>query len=173
MKDTISKFLEISILPNEILIEIENAIKLEKEKFHNYNGSQKGELNNFFGKKHTEISKAKMKEKAKARISNRIGKNHSEESKQKMSARKLGRKLSSETKEKMSLSKKDITLKEETKIKISMSNKGKTRTLEQKMHSSEIAKNRKKVVCEYCNLFLDISNYTRWHGNKCKAKDVV
>ena len=62
MKDTISKFLEISILPNEILIEIENAIKLEKEKFHNYNGSQKGELNNFFGKKHTEISKAKMKE---------------------------------------------------------------------------------------------------------------
>lgn len=173
MEDIISKHLGISSLSAEILIEIENAVKLEKEKFYNYKGSQRGEFNNFFGQKHTEVTKAKMKEKAKGRISNRIGKKHSEEAKQKMSARKMGRKLSSETKEKMSLSKKDIPLKEETKIKISIANKGKVRTLEQKQHSSEIAKNRKKVNCEYCNLFLDISNYTRWHGKNCKVKNGI
>ena len=52
-----------------------------------------GEKNNFYGKKHTEESKRKMREA-------RLGTKHTEESKIKMREAKLGTKLTEETKRK-------------------------------------------------------------------------
>lgn len=47
-------------------------------------------------------------------------------------------------------------------IKLAMQNE------ELRLHLSEKAKNRKKKSCPHCNITMDISNYTRWHGDKCK-----
>lgn len=174
MKDNIAEFLGISYMPDSFYEELEESIKLEKEKFNRKsNFSQKGDLNNFFGEKHTDETKRKMSEKAKTRISNRIGKKHTEESKIKMSERALGRKLSDETKLKMSLSKLNINKSEETKIKISLANKGKSKPPGFKEKMSEIAKNRKRTICEHCNLDIDVSNYKRWHGDNCRVKQNV
>ena len=49
-------------------------------------------------------------------------------------------------------------------------NYGKHFSEESKEKQRNSAKNRKRVVCEYCNLELDVSNYNRWHGEKCKHK---
>lgn len=33
---------------------------------------------------------------------------------------------------------------------------------------SKLAKNRKKVICQFCNKEMSPGNYIRWHGDKCK-----
>lgn len=115
----------------------------------------------------------KMRERAKLRGSNRTGKTHSEESKMKMRENALGRKLSEQTRRNMSISKINSVISEETKLKISAANKGKTKPVGYKEKMSEIAKNRKKVRCEYCEMNLDVLNYTRWHGKNCKSNPNV
>ncbi|MDD5649176.1 MAG: hypothetical protein PHF86_01980 [Candidatus Nanoarchaeia archaeon] len=32
------------------------------------------------------------------------------------------------------------------------------------------AKDRNKVKCIYCDKYMDIGNYNRWHGNNCRLK---
>ena len=142
-------------------------IKKEKEKSVDEN-SQVGILNNFFGHNHTIETKLVMSIKAKSRRSDRIGTKHSEMSKNIMSKKAKGRRLSDETRKKMSDSKKGSLISEECRLKISQANKGKTRTEEQKLQQSIVAKNRKRIVCLYCEKEMDISNYSRWHGNNCK-----
>lgn len=70
----------------------------------------------------------------------------------------------------------------EWRAKISKANKGhkswskgKTNIYSPEMikQMSESAKNRLKIICEHCNLKLDISNYNRWHGDNCKAKNII
>lgn len=45
------------------------------------------------------------------------------------------------------------------------------RLQQKKQKLSEAAKNKKRKHCEYCNKTIDISNYTRWHGEKCKKQE--
>lgn len=67
---------------------------------------------------------------------------------------------------------------EETKEKIAVHSRGSNNNMYGKHHSSttrklqsETAKNRAKKECTYCGKLVDVSNYVRWHGNKCKEKD--
>jgi len=91
------------------------------------------------------------------------GKKHSEETKLKMSKvaighkRCLGKKHSEETKLKMS--------------KASEGNKSRTNlphTAETKLKMSETAKNKPKIICQYCSKSIDPGNYGKYHGSKCK-----
>lgn len=45
---------------------------------------------------------------------------------------------------------------------------GKNHTTVSKQLQSEMAKKRKRVICEHCNNEYDVSNYTRWHGINCR-----
>lgn len=38
---------------------------------------------------------------------------------------------------------------------------------------SASARNKPKITCEYCKMNMIKSNYTRWHGSKCKEKEYV
>jgi group I intron endonuclease len=54
-------------------------------------------------------------------------------------------------------------------------NKGKTNIYDEKTLKKikEGALNRKKLSCEYCNKNITPQNYARWHGNKCKQKQIL
>lgn len=69
------------------------------------------------------------------------------------------------------------TFTKEWKEKISISKKGKhtwnkgvTHSIDTKQLMSEKAKNREKKTCPYCNIETSPGNYTRWHGDNCRAK---
>lgn len=49
-------------------------------------------------------------------------------------------------------------------------NKGVPHSDDTKRLQSEIAKNRTKKTCLYCNTETSPGNYTRWHGDNCRAK---
>lgn len=123
MKDTISEALGLSPLQEEILLKIEEDINYElKHNSVNVWGGGKGELNNFYGKKHTKETKELMSlvAKGKSKImppgfgagekNSFYGKTHSEEFKKELSARsknntyRLGKTHTKETKNKISKS---------------------------------------------------------------------
>jgi len=108
-----------------------------------------------------------------------IGRLHSEETKLKISNSEKGKIISIETREKMSQSHKGLKqsadsiskrvqkikgrkLSEETKLKISQSNKGRG--------FGKNLKNKPLKSCPYCSKIIDISNYAKYHGDKCKFK---
>jgi group I intron endonuclease len=45
---------------------------------------------------------------------------------------------------------------------------GRKHSAEAKMKIAERAKNRQRVSCPHCGIEVTMSNYTRWHGNRCK-----
>ena len=47
---------------------------------------------------------------------------------------------------------------------------GKKHSKETKLIMSDKRKNCKKVTCPYCNVIMDVGNYGKYHGNKCKSK---
>jgi hypothetical protein len=88
---------------------------------------QNGAHNPFYGKKHSEETKLKMREAAKNRLPNRKGKKATPETLEKMRLARLGSKHTEEAKRKISLSnigKHKESPSEETKKKISESLKG-------------------------------------------------
>jgi len=93
-----------------------------------------GELNGFFGKKHSNESKIKMRNSLNGRISPRKGIKLSEETKQKIRISHLGKNHSEETKQRMSIAQKNMS--EETKKKIGESSRGRT-PMKNHVHSKE------------------------------------
>lgn len=47
---------------------------------------------------------------------------------------------------------------------------GRHHTNESKEKMSKAMKNREKKICPHCGKTVDISNYARWHGKKCKRR---
>lgn len=47
---------------------------------------------------------------------------------------------------------------------------GSPHSQETKDRLSELAKQRRKIVCEHCKKMLSSAMYSRWHGEKCKKK---
>jgi predicted GIY-YIG superfamily endonuclease len=45
---------------------------------------------------------------------------------------------------------------------------GKKHSENTKIKQRQKALNREKIICEKCQKIIDKSNYSRWHGNKCK-----
>ena len=59
---------------------------------------------------------------------------------------------------------------EQSREKMRLANLGKPKTEEAKRKMSEAAKNRAKVKCQHCSKEVSPSNFSRWHGDKCKMK---
>jgi len=149
-----------------------------------------GKNNGMFGKKHSEETKKKWSEKRKGPGSSmygkkgencpNFGKKHSEETKKKWSIQRKG-KLTGEKNGMYGKSNYSIWIEKygaeianqkriERSIKASKSLKGKKLSDTLKKKLSEIAKNRKKIQCVYCNRFIDPLNFKKYHGEKCKLK---
>jgi len=103
----------------------------------------------------------------------------SEETKRKISQSEKGKTLSLETKKKMSESHKGLKQSNETILKRIQKLKGKklseqTRSKISKANSGrgfgKNLKNKPLKQCTHCNKILDISNYAKYHGDKCKFK---
>ncbi len=112
----------------------------------------------------------------------RNGYHHSDNAKKKLSELLKGRIFSEEHKQKLSISGKGKKNRlghkftEEHKKKISLARTGKKHTEEVKRKIGDINRGndyalgiiRTKKSCPHCGKLVDISNYGRWHGNKCK-----
>jgi len=97
-----------------------------------------------------------------------------------------GRIISKETCEKISAAKKGntpwnkgIPRTDEEKLKMSIGRSSKEKdkfswnlrqphTTETKSKLKEKALNREKLICPHCIKEVDVSNFSRWHGNNCK-----
>ena len=95
------------------------------------------------GAKHSAESKQLMSLKAQGKSNAMYGKSHSEESRKKISDAMKGK---------------------------SPPNKGSSMSEEQKQVLRDKALLRPKVVCPYCSKELDLANFARYHGDRCKLK---
>jgi group I intron endonuclease len=132
-----------------------NLGKIVNEKLSNKNKGKTYE--ELYGVKRAQIIKNKISSTEKGKIL-------SEETKKKMSIAKRGFKPSKETTKKQQESRKGYKHSEETKKKMSIANKG-------NKNLGKNLKNRPKKKCDYCNREIDIANYARYHGEKCKFKE--
>lgn len=171
MEDTISKFLNIKAIKEKDLKDVYNIPKDHTNKLRvssrdGYGNRQDGIYNSFYGKKHTDESKALISKKAKERDwSHLMGRKFSYEHRKNLSDAMKGKPSPRKGKTPWN---KGISTSEETKKKISEAKTGVKRSAAAKKAISEAAKNRKRKICEVCGKDLDVSNYARWHGVNCK-----
>lgn len=105
---------------------------------------------------------------------------HTVETRDRMSKSRMGRKHSELTKSRQSKARLNTIHSKETREKISNSKLGskhsKTRNKQYRESSSvrmkEIAKNRKRLICQICLISVDSSNFSR-HENSCKQKQII
>jgi hypothetical protein len=57
--------------------------------------------------------------------------------------------------------------------KISIANSKRTLSQKTKDKIGYANKNKPKILCIYCNRFFSSSNYSKWHGEKCKHKNAA
>lgn len=154
-RNKISNFQKGRIHPDEQNRKISKALKGKKlseehkRKLSESHQYQYGEKNSFFGKKHTEESKQKIRDKRKLQV-------FTEETRKKLSESRKGKKHSEETKQKISKSKKGksnahnigVPLSKEHKQKISEANKGHTVTeaTREKLRQANLGKRYSKEV---------------------------
>ena len=110
------------------------------------------------GVKRNETTKRKISEKAIGRPSSKKGKKMSEEIKSNMSEGAKNRKYTDEGRKK----RKEWMLKNNPF-------RGKKHTEEKKQLILDKHPSKIKVTCEHCNKNLDLPNYKRYHGEKCKS----
>lgn len=128
------------------------------------NNDQRSVLNGFYGHKHSEKTKLLLSDKAKNN-KRRLGKKHTEETKDKIRQKKIGQ---PSARKGMPAWNKGLTQSPETTRKISEALRGVARSAEAKEAIRLAAKNRMKKTCPHCNKIVDASNYSRWHGDMCK-----
>ena len=138
---------------------------------------------------HTEETKRKMSESKKGKPPNNKGKKLSEETKQKIREKSLQYKHSEESIEKIrqkalgnkrglgNKSRTGQTQSEEERLKKSETlkgeknpNFGKSLPEWQKIAIRAAMLNRPKLKCPHCSKELDPANYKRYHGDKCKSR---
>jgi hypothetical protein len=143
-------------------------LTLAQREIRRYNVT--GVRNGMFGKTHTDEYKQKRSELMK--INNPMF--NPEISKKNGELRKgenhpyFGKNLSVDHCRKISESKKRKPKSIEHRKKLSIAQKNKVRSEEHCNNLSLATKNTKKVICEFCNIEVDVRNYSRWHGLKCK-----
>ncbi len=101
------------------------------------------------------------------------GKHHSEKFKTDLRIRRTGVRESAATCKKISLAKTGLVASPETREKMSRARLGKIlgpRSDQEKANisRSKIGKKRPTKECAHCGIVANVSNITRWHGDKCK-----
>lgn len=137
----------------------------------------KGKNNGFYGKTHTEESKARISE------ANSGDKNGAKqlEARKKIAEQKIGKKRDEfdqewlENLSKNHKSKKegfDGSLSEETKKRIGDKLRGRKQSEEEKKIRSiaNLGKKKAKKLCPHCQQEIAVNTYARWHGDNCKDK---
>jgi len=156
--------------------------------FHNMLRSSDNQNRKFTARQH-DIAKSAhseaMKKTMKGEGNHFYGRKHSEETKEKIRQKKLGNKLSKETKEKMSKTRKGVPKSSEHKRKIGR--KGlimlknfdtneviRISKLDAANYDSSVWKNpstiQKRIQCEHCGIESNRGNINRWHNDNCKSK---
>lgn len=136
--------------------------RIRKLNSENVSKNQNGENNPFYGKTHSKKSRKKIKDNH----ADFSGENHPQ----------FGIKHSEERLKKASISMKKYYKNNEHPLKgVKRFNKPEDNPFYGKKHSEEslkkirkAARNRKKKTCKYCSKTMDIPNYFKYHGDKCK-----
>lgn len=115
--------------------------------------------NNPMKKGHSEETKLLLKELFSGKNNPFYGKSHTAETKKIMRNKKLGIPLSEDHKKTLSEVRKGKTPK--------CSFKGKTHKQESLDKMKEIALQRERKTCKYCDGVFAVNTYSRWHGEKC------
>ena len=76
------------------------------------------------------------------------------------------------TRLKMSKTRKGVTKTSATREKMSIARKGLTKSEEHKLKLQQAILAVPKIKCECCHNFISPGNYKRWHGDKCKQKEL-
>lgn len=181
--------IEFSIQNN--IVESDKWANMQIENGKNGPLGQTGEKSHTFGRKPSEKTLEKMKER-RGEKNPFYGKTHSEETKEFLSnlikgktgelCHNFGKTHSEDTKKKMSLKKKNISLSDEHKKKISYSIQGEKNGFYGKTHSketkilcgikiSEKTKGVKKkiITCPHCEKSGGSSQMKRWHFDNCRS----
>ena len=119
--------------------------------------AQKGENNGFFGKKHSEETRQKYRDRT-----------YSEETRHKMSEAKKGKTWSEETTQKITETKKGRPLSEEARRKMSEATKGKPLSEEHKRKIGE--RHKGKIVSEETGRKISEANTGKTHSEEAKHK---
>jgi hypothetical protein len=121
---------------------------------------KQGETNPFFGKHHNKKTKKTVSDKAKIRCSNPNEIENYRNRALNSKTPELAEFISNHSIQKW----KNPEFRNRTtkNIILAMQDKDLRKRL------SDKAKHRVKQQCPYCGIVCDISNYNRWHGNKCK-----
>jgi len=133
----------------------------------------KGKGNGFYGKKHTDDAKERIRQK-------NLGSTLTQEQREKISKKQTGKKrapFSKEWKDKMSQASKGknnsrygVVVTDETRKKIGDKIRGRKQTDEEKKRRGDAIRGsvRDKKQCPHCNQEVAVNGYARWHGDKCK-----
>ena len=146
-------------------------VKLEKAAMHSI--MFRGENNPFYGKKHSEETKQKLRE-ARARQVERQGSTMTESARQKLSSSAKGRIFSQNHITKISLANKGKKRSQECKDATSarMSGHIKSEATLQKLREKANTGPKLQITCPHCNKVGGAPSMTRWHFDKCKILKV-
>jgi len=150
---------------------IYEKVKIEKAKLHSELFSDKN--NPFYGKKHSEETKQKLRE-ARARQVDRQGDTMSEEARKKLSQAAKGRIFSDEHKNKISSSLKETYKNPALRAAISNRRKGNSLSTETKIKLAEACRKKAKktpkpeITCPHCGKRGGEPSMKRWHFDRCR-----
>ena len=123
--------------------------------------TMKGEGNHFYGRKHTEETKERIRQK-------QLGKKHTKECREKMSKARKGVPKSEEHKRK--IGRKGFTmLKNFDTGEVIRISKEEADNYDRSIWKSP-ASIQKKIACKYCGRISTVGNINRWHNDNCKSK---
>jgi len=159
----------------KITARVYESIKEEYSKLQSI--KLKGKGNGFYGKKHTDDAKERIRQK-------NLGNQITEEQRFKITASKLGKKrevFSDEWRANLSLAKQGennsrygAVVTDETRKKIGDKIRGRKHTDEEKKRRADAIRGlvRDKKQCPHCNQEVAVNGYARWHGDKCKQNPI-
>ena len=146
----------------------EEYSRLQSEKY-------RGKNNSFYGKKHTEEAKEKIRQANTGRIQ---PPDEKERQIKAITGRKV--KFTAEWRENLSKSRTGeknhrygVEVSEETRKKIGDKMRGRKQTEEEKRQRglANIGKKKERQTCPHCNKNVAVNIYARYHGNRCKNLD--
>jgi 5-methylcytosine-specific restriction endonuclease McrA len=143
--------------------------KVERSQLHSQLFS--GENNPFYGQKHSEETKQRLRE-ARAQQVELQGGTMTQEARVKLSQAAKGRKLSDQHKQKIGIANQGKTRSEEYRAAVSKRMSGHVKSQEtlDKLRSKASKEPKPQITCPYCGSTGGEPSMKRWHFDRCKSK---